>query len=94
MLREGVYRINVGVTKEEFIKLFKVIPKRPLKGEVIAGDYDFTVKNKIIPHPTYAWMSWICVLSPNNETFDKFLKYLDISYEKVKLKYEARKKEI
>ncbi len=93
LYREGVYRINVGVTKEEFIKLFYVVPKRPLKGEVIKGHYDFTAKNTVIPHPIYAWMSWICILSPEDKQFNEFLKYLDISYKKVKLKFQKRIKE-
>ncbi|MGV6851122.1 MAG: DUF6194 family protein [bacterium] len=31
----------------------------------------FTKKNVLMPHPVYAWMSWVCVVSPTVELFEK-----------------------
>ncbi len=50
--------------------MFTAVPKRQAKGCVVDMDYDFTQIDKIIPHPVYAWMSWICVLNPSNKTFE------------------------
>lgn len=52
--------------------------------------FDFTAKNVIMPHPVYAWMGWVCVLNPTEETFDKFLKYVEESYELAKSKYHKK----
>ena len=79
--REGIYRINIGVRKETFKKLFKIIPERPKAGEIVNMDYDFTKTNVLLPHPVYAWMSWICILNPTEETFEKIKPYIQESYE-------------
>ncbi len=31
--------------------------------------HDFTTTNSLMPHPVYAWMSWVCVLAPSVELF-------------------------
>lgn len=31
--------------------------------------------------PIYAWMSWICVLNPSDETFREFKGYIDEAYD-------------
>jgi hypothetical protein len=69
--RKGIYRVNIGIKKETFIKLFKEIPERPKAGEIVNMDYDFTKANVILPHPVYAWMGWICILNPTEEMFER-----------------------
>ena len=88
--REGVYRINTGISKDNFKEIFGAIPARPKVGEVVDMLFDFTAKNVIMPHPVYAWMGWVCVLNPTEETFDKFLKYVEESYELAKSKYHKK----
>ena len=51
--RDGVFRINFAITKESFLKLFNKIPKRPKKGFVIEGNYNFIKLNNLTPHPVY-----------------------------------------
>ena len=91
MNREGVYRINIGVRKDTFQQMFKEIPKRPAKGETVNMDYDFTTIDKIIPHPVYAWMGWICCLNPTEETFNELRPLIQEAYEYAKEKYQKRK---
>jgi len=43
--REGIYRLNLGVRKHSFFKMFGAIPHRPCKGCVVNMDYDFTAKD-------------------------------------------------
>lgn len=90
--REGVYRINTGISKKSYIEKFGVIPSRPVAGGIVNVDYDFVKQNIIMPHPIYAWMSWICVLNPTKDIFNEFLKYIDESYELAKKKFEKRVK--
>ena len=89
--RDGIYRVNLGVRKENFTKMFGTVPKRPTKGGIVDMDYDFSETNKIIPHPVYAWMSWICVLNPSKETFDKLKPLIAEAYEYSKEKYRKKK---
>jgi len=49
--RNGVFRMNIGISKETFIELFGERPKRPKAGQIIDMPYDFSEFNKIMPHP-------------------------------------------
>ena len=89
--RENIYRVNVGIQKKTFINLFGEIPKRPSKGCIVDMEYDFTSIDKIIPHPIYAWMGWICCLNPTKKTFEKLKLLILESYEYAKEKYRKRK---
>lgn len=89
--RENVYRVNVGLRKVTFITLFGTVPKRPAAGKVVAMDMDFTALNRILPHPVYAWMGWICVLNPSEKTFEEFKLLIQESYEFAKEKYSKRR---
>lgn len=89
--RENVYRVNLGVRKDTFVKMFGVMPKRPVKSGIVDMPYDFSVINKIIPHPVYAWMGWICVLNPSEDIFEKLKPLIQEAYEYAKEKYSKRK---
>ena len=69
--REGVFRLNLGLTKPRFIKLFGQPPKRPGKGKAIEGSWNFTKLDELTPHPVYGWMSWVSVLNPSQEQFEQ-----------------------
>ena len=64
--RPGVWRLNVGVSRETFRSLF---PSDAI-------EYDYTALNALIPHPQYAAQSWVSVLNPSQETFDTRLEPL------------------
>ena len=83
--------MNLGVRKQTFLNMFTAVPKRPAKGCVVDMDYDFTQTDKIIPHPVYAWMSWICVLNPSSETFESLKPLINEAYEYAKEKYKKKK---
>ena len=89
--RENIYRVNLGVRKETFCSMFGSIPKRPAKGGIVDMDYDFTQTDKMIPHPVYAWMSWICSINPSKETFEELKPLIAEAYEYAKEKYQKKK---
>ncbi|HEV8635586.1 MAG TPA: DUF6194 family protein [Chloroflexota bacterium] len=68
--REGVFRLNVGVSRETFRSLF---------GD--DGTYDFTAQDRLMPHPVYGRQSWLCVLNPSAETFERVKPLLREAYE-------------
>jgi hypothetical protein len=67
--RPSVYRLNFGVGRETFRSLFGTASFPDDADEVAASSYDFTVLDRILPHPVYGKMFWVCVLSPSPETF-------------------------
>jgi len=88
--RPDVYRLNLGVRKSTFAQLFSAVPKRPAAGSVVEMDYDFTQLDQIIPHPVYAWMGWISVLSPSKETFEALKPLIHESYGFAQEKFKKR----
>lgn len=90
--RDNIFRVNLGVRKNTFVNLFGAVPKRPDKGGIVDIPYDFTEINQIIPHPVYAWMGWVCVLNPDENTFETLKPLIQEAYEYAKEKYEKRKK--
>lgn len=91
MNRENIYRVNIGIRKETFLALFGAVPARPPKGGIVDMPFDFTKTDKILPHPVYAWMSWICVLNPSDTTFEQLKPLIKEAYEYAKEKYSKKK---
>ena len=61
--RPDVYRLNVGVSKATFRRLF---------GADAAGAdpaYEYAALDRLMPHPVYAAQHWVCVLNPSPATF-------------------------
>jgi len=81
--REGVFRLNVGVSRETFRSLFHD-----------DETYDFTALDRLMPHPVYGRQSWVCVLNPSAETFEQVKPLLREAYEiavaRVKRRTESR----
>ena len=71
--------------------MFDFIPKRPAKGCIVDMNYDFSATNKILPHPVYTWMGWICSLNPSEKTFEELKPLIQEAYDYAKEKYKKRK---
>lgn len=59
--RPGVFRLNMGVSKETFRGLF---------GEAEPSGIDDTALDRLMPHPVYARMYWVSVINPSAATFE------------------------
>ena len=57
--RPGIFRLNVGVSRDTFRRLF------PDDSTV----YDPAALDVLMPHPVYAAQSWVSVLNPSAATF-------------------------
>lgn len=71
--RDSVFRVSIGVGSVNYEKHFGVRPKRPEKGNIVNTGHNFTELDKLMPHPIYAWMSWVQILSPSKSSFDSIL---------------------
>ncbi len=90
LYRPNTFRVSLGLQKNTFSKLFGIPPKRPKAGMTIDMDFDFSSIDQLLPHPVYAWMSWICVINPTNETFEILKPLINESYEFAKEKFHKR----
>lgn len=90
--REGVYRVNLGLRRETFRRLFGPLPQRPPKGGIVDMPCDFSNADHLLPHPVYAWMGWVCALNPSRQTFDALKPLILESYAYAKEKYAKRTK--
>lgn len=79
--RRGVYRLNIGVSRDTYRSLLG--PERPRLGEsgVVDTGHDFTALDRILPHPVYAPQSWVSVLNPSRETFGTVQSLLSEGYD-------------
>jgi hypothetical protein len=72
--RPGVYRLNIGVSRSTFRSLFG-------SARVDLGACDFTALDTLMPHPDDAAQSYLCVLNPSEETFQKLQPLLAEAYQ-------------
>lgn len=90
--REGVYRFAFCLAPHAYAQMFGEVPGRPPKGGVVAlPDYDPTRLDELMPHPVYAWMRWVQILSPTPARFEPLRPHLDESLELIKAKWKRRK---
>jgi len=82
--RPGVYRLNIGVSRDTFQTMFG-------KGKIDVSVYDFTALDIIMPHPDYSSQFFLCVLSPSEVTFEKIKPLLTEAYDVAKNRYNKRK---
>ena len=77
--RPDVFRLNVGVSRETFRSQFGAPPAAEGGASGAGGasatdgaddTYDYAALDRLMPHPTYASQSWVCVLNPSVETFE------------------------
>ena len=88
--RPGIWRVNLGLRRETFQRLFGPLPQRPPKGGVVPLPYDFSELDRLLPHPVYAWMGWICALNPSRQTFEALKPLIGESYEHARENYAKR----
>ncbi|MCZ8282243.1 MAG: DUF6194 family protein [Aquidulcibacter sp.] len=92
--REGVWRLNMGVSKGEFFELFGPQPPRPRKGGVVEGGWDFMALDQLTPHPIYGWMSWVSCLNPSTETWEKCMPLLANAHTRAQHNFQSRLKKL
>ncbi len=83
--RPGVFRLNIGVSKQTFQSLFGA-------DKVDVSQYDYTALDRIMPHPDYAPQKWICVLNPGQATLEQVRTFLAEAYELARVREIRRAK--
>ena len=88
--RPGVFRVALGLPPARYEDRFGRRPGRPPKGGVVATGHDFTALDVLTPHPVYAWMGWVQVLSPSETTFESLWPLFTEAHEVAAAKFEAQ----
>ncbi|HMR67400.1 MAG TPA: DUF6194 family protein [Anaerolineae bacterium] len=83
--RPGVFRLNIGISKQTFQSLFGT-------AKIDVNSYDFTALDVMMPHPEYAPQHFICVLSPGEATWERTRLLLAEAYELAARRYARRNK--
>jgi hypothetical protein len=79
--RPDVFRLNVGAGKAGYERLFGAGAPRPGSPGVTDTGHDFTDLDRIMPHPVYGQMYWVCVLNPSAATFESVRPLLAEAYD-------------
>jgi len=88
--RAGVYRLNVGVSKDTYLGLFGVQPEAPGEAGVVQTGDDFKALDQVMPHPIYGHLFWLCVLRPGQQTFETIKPLLAEAYQRAVSQYERK----
>ena len=90
--RPGVYRFAFQLAREEYERRFGAVPPRPAKGEAVdVAAFDLMRVGELAPHPVYAWMRWVQILSPTRERYESLKPLLVESLDAVKAKWRGKK---
>jgi hypothetical protein len=80
--RPGVFRLNIGVSKQTYRSLFGSQTSPSGAGDRAESGYDFAALDRVLPHPVYAPQSWVCLLNPSVATFQAVVRpLLDEAYD-------------
>jgi uncharacterized protein DUF6194 len=74
--RPGVFRLNIDVSKETYASLFDA-----------SSEHDFSVLDRLMPHPVYGRYHWVCVLNPSEATFETLKPLLHEAYDRAAKRY-------
>ena len=83
--RPGVFRLNLAVGRAHFEQLFGF---PPAEFETHQSEFDFTVLDRPIPHPTYAKQGWVSILVPGEHTKDQLPDLISHAHQRAKDRYK------
>ena len=86
--RPGVFRLNIGVSRDTFRALFGYAPGEDAP-ESANTTYDHAALDRLMPHPIYAPQSWVSVLNPSVETFEAVKSLLADAYSRVATRHTS-----
>jgi hypothetical protein len=89
--RPGVWRLAFGMPGEAFVARFGPVPARPPKGRAVSlPGWDVTRLDELTPHPVYAWMGWVQILSPSRASFETLQPVLGQSLDLARARWHDR----
>lgn len=81
--REGVFRVNLGVSPGTFRGLF---PDAAIDPDVL----DYTALNQFLPHPDYWKQNFLCILNPAGENVARLQDLIREAHGVSQARYDRR----
>lgn len=78
--REGVFRVNIGISKDSYNKLFTGAQT----------DWDYTALNRFMPHPDYAAQYYICILNPDEDLLPETIRFMEEAHLIAKNRFDKK----
>ncbi len=89
--RPGVWRLAFALSAETIGARFGGMPARPPKGRAVAlPGWDVTQLEELTPHPVYAWMGWVQILSPSRASFERLQPLLTQALDLARARWHHR----
>jgi hypothetical protein len=83
--RDGVFRLNLALSKGKFLELF---PRPTGHHSEPLPVHDYTAVDRLMPHPEYGRMWWVCILNPSASRFAEIRALIADAYEFAIEKYD------
>ena len=61
--RPGVFRLSLGLGRPSFVRIANAAEAEP----------DYTMLDRVLPHPDYAKQRWVAILNPSEATFEEIV---------------------
>jgi hypothetical protein len=84
----GRWRVNIHVGSARFEELIGQRPRDAAADEIAARD--FAAPDVVLPHPVYAALGWVAVVSPGDKTTAIVLDLLRAAYDNAKARAARR----
>lgn len=87
----GLFRVNIGVERETYRAMLGPEPAwgDPAKGGIIEGP-EYTRVDTWLPHPVYAPMSWVCIVSPSDASWPRVAALIREAHAKARREHGRR----
>lgn len=91
--RRGLYRLNIGVSRETYEAHLGPPPTGPITAEPVDTGHDYRAIDVLMPHPIYASMGWVSVVSPSDGTFEAMRPLLTEAHGLAAERYARRRRQ-
>ena len=84
--------MSINISPETNVQRSGPRPARPAKGGVVNTGHDFAALDVLKPHPVYAWMRWVQVLSPTASAYAEARPLIEEAHRLAVAKFAARRR--
>lgn len=85
--RDGVFRVSFALPEDIYQEQFGSPPAR---GDMASIRSNPKALNKLTPHPVYARMRWVQILSPSPEKFKQLQPFIKESYNLALIRHKGK----
>lgn len=84
------FRVNVQLDREQYEARFGPAPRQPAGYATIDTGTDYAATDRLLPHPLYSPMHWVCVVNPGQATVSDLSDLLRQAHQRARRQYERR----